>query len=249
VTSPLKPGPTLAVNEFSDAFFSKELNKRYVFGINEYSEQIANMIKIDGFIDDYATFPDWSGVPVFKLADVESDSLVVSCVTANRPITALNKLRQSGIKAYCDYFSLADANKGKLQQVMAIAEFRKDYGRNTAEYKWIRELFFDDESRDVFDCIMKFRLQGNLQAMTRFEYAVDRQYFEPFLQLSPEETFVDGGGFDGFTSKQFVAHCPEYSAIHFFEPSHKTLTLAQKNLSGLQNIHYYPLGLYETSTM
>jgi FkbM family methyltransferase len=103
-------------------------------------------------------------------------------------------------------------------------------------------------SCDSFDRIMDFRIAGNLEVMANFEYAADRQYFEPFCSLGKSEVFVDGGGFDGFTSLQFAARCPEYSAIHFFEPSPKTLAIAKAKLSKLKHIHYHSVGLYDQAT-
>lgn len=95
---------------------------------------------------------------------------------------------------------------------------------------------------------MEFRLSANLQAMVDFEYAPDRQYFEPFAPLNKGEVFVDGGGFDGFTSLEFMKRCPEYASIHFFEPSRTALAIAQDKLTGLPNIHYHPVGLYDHLT-
>jgi FkbM family methyltransferase len=84
--------------------------------------------------------------------------------------------------------------------------------------------------------------------MSKFEYATDRQYFEPFLKLNTGEVFVDGGGFDGFTSQEFVVRCPDYSAIHFFEPSAAMLIAAKSKLSELTRIHYHQVGLYNNNS-
>ena len=188
------------------------------------------------------------GVPVIKLSAVETDSMVLSCVTANRPLTALKKLSQIGIHNCCDYFSFADASEGKFSQVAAIAETRLDYQKHADNYQWVRKQLYDEESVDVFDRILQFRLHGDLQPMSKFEYAADRQYFEPFLKLNTGEVFVDGGGFDGFTSQEFVVRCPDYSAIHFFEPSAEMLIAAKSKLSELTRIHYHQVGLYDNNS-
>jgi FkbM family methyltransferase len=92
---------------------------------------------------------------------------------------------------------------------------------------------------------MNFRLNGDLQPMSVFQYAADRQYFEPFLGLRAGEVFVDGGGFDGFTSREFARRCPDYKAIHLFEPSDRMLAVARNNLADLARVTYHPLGLYD----
>lgn len=101
------------------------------------------------------------------------------------------------------------------------------------------------ESRRVFDKLMTFRLTGNLAAMADFEYAAERQYFEPFVELGTDEVFVDGGGFDGFTTEEFARRCSDYAAIHFFEPSTNVMAKAKEKLTHLARINFHGLGLYE----
>ena len=132
----------------ADAFFRRfcgeEKIKRYVFGINEYAENVARICNIDGFIDDFSKAATHMGKPVCKLGSVAPDSLVVSCVTASFPVSALANLQQAGIRHFADYFALADASGGKLPQVTAIAETRDDYREHAAEYLWLRERLCDE---------------------------------------------------------------------------------------------------------
>jgi FkbM family methyltransferase len=235
---------TSAAMFYNDFFFGGQ-KKRYLFGINEFSDAIASKVEVDGFIDEYTEMPSWRGKPIVRLSSVELGSLVVSCVTQARPKTAINKLIKAGVVSSIDYFAFADASEGLLPQVPAISDTRSDYKDHAGDYQWVREQLFDEESRNVFDCVMNFRLAGSLVAMEQFEYAADRQYFEPFVQLSKGEVFVDGGGFDGFTSLEFAARCPEYTAVHFFEPNQVTLALAKEKLSQLGRIYYHPLGLFD----
>lgn len=231
--------------EFYRRFFGKEKIRRYVFGINEYAGNVARIADIDGFIDDFTKAGTWMGKPVYKLGSIATDSLVISCVTASFPVSALANLHKAGICQYADYFSLADASAGQLPQVTAIAETRDDYREHAAEYLWVRERLRDEASRDILDRLMNFRLSGDLRPMSVFEYAADRQYFEPFLGLRAGEVFVDGGGFDGFTSQEFASRCPGYKAIHLFEPSARMLAVARTNLADLARVTYHPLGLYD----
>lgn len=230
---------------FLRRFCGEEKIKRYVFGINEYAESVAKICNIDGFIDDFSRAATWMGKPVCKLGSVAPDSLVVSCVTASYPVSALDNLQKAGIRHFADYFALANASGGRLPQVNAIAETRDDYREHAAEYLWLRERLCDEPSRNILDRLMNFRLGGDLQPMSVFEYAADRQYFEPFLGLRAGEVFVDGGGFDGFTSREFARRCPDYKAIHLFEPSDRMLAVARNNLADLARVTYHPLGLYD----
>lgn len=236
--------------DFYDEFHSSSKNKRYLLGINEFSEAIASQVEVDGFIDEYTKMTTWRQKPIVGLASVEPGSMVVSCVTQARPKTAIAKLKKAGIAHCIDYFAFADASEGRLPQVAAISDTRADYSDHSQDYAWVRQQLFDDESRNIFDRVMDFRLAGNLQAMEQFDYAADKQYFEPFVELRKGEVFVDGGGFDGFTSLEFALRCPEYAAIHFFEPCKPTLALAKQKLSHLERVNYHPVGLFDrTATL
>lgn len=231
--------------EFFRLYFGETQARRYVFGINEYAENVARAVDIDGFIDDFTTATTWLDKPVHRLRQVPPDSLVLSCVTANFAITALAKLAAAGIRHFADYYAIADASGGQLPQVHAVAETRQDYLIHGDNYRRLRDRLVDDSSRETFDRLLDFRLNADLRAMTAFSYAADRQYFEPFLDLHSRETFVDGGGFDGQTSRQFATHCPDYGVIHLFEPSAKMIATAQKELADLNRVTYHQLGLYE----
>jgi len=233
---------------FHDRFFSDSGIRRYLYGINEYSEHLARFIDVDGFIDDFTERKTWLGKPVFRLSEIDPDCHVVSCITANFTHSALDKLRQAGIHHIIDYIALADASGGALPQIRAIAQTRIDHREHCADYEWVRRQLFDARSRDTLDRLMAFRLRGDIEAMEAFAYAPQKQYFEPFAWPQEGEVFVDGGGFDGSTSLEFAARCPHFGAIHFFEPSPVALDLAQARLHALDRITYHPVGLYNRAT-
>ena len=234
--------------DFYREFSAGNGRKRYLFGINEYSTHIAGVMEVDGFIDDFSTRQSWLGRPVLKFADIERDCMVVSCVTSNYTHTVMDKLQAGGIGAYISYIAFADASAGVLPQVREIVDTREDHALHADKYAWVRELLTDAESQNVFDRLLAFRLNGDIDAMRHFEYAAERQYFEPFAKLEPGEVFVDGGGFDGFTSLEFAARCPQYGAIHLFEPGAAMLAVAREKLSGMERVEFHPLGLYDRAT-
>lgn len=239
----------LSSKSFYENFIKTDQNiKRYVFGINQYADSVAKVADIDGYIDQYTDKSSYNGKPVVKLENLPKESLVVSSVTNSRPKTAILKIDEAGIQNHIDYFAFADASDGKVPQLSCITDMRIDYGLHEPQYEWIRSLLVDEESIKTFDRVMNFRLNANLKSLEFFSFRVDEQYFEPFLGLAPGEVFVDGGGYDGFTTLEFTKRCPSYHSVHFFEPSEKNLLLARKNLGFLDNINYHQLGLYDAKT-
>lgn len=231
---------------FHAEFFGNTTQKRYVLGINEFADAVANKAKLDGFVDEYTTATEYRGIPIVKLSDVPAGSMVISTVTQARPKTAMNKLLGLNGVLSMDYFAVADASHFQLPQVPALADTQKEHAAHPEKFEWVRDLFADQESREVFNRVMEFRLNANLRAMRFFDYTADQQYFEPFVKFAPGEVFVDGGGFDGYTTEEFIARCPDYKSVHFFEPTDNTLNTAKIKLAGHRDIDYHQLGLFDS---
>ncbi|MEW6415507.1 MAG: FkbM family methyltransferase [Pseudomonadota bacterium] len=235
----------MEADEFFARFTAGRVPGRYLFGINEFSRRIADAIEVDGFIDDYAQETLHAGKPVLRLAEVPKDAWVVSCVTNARPTTAMRRIQACGIENYLDYFAFAQASRGRIRSIPAIEDTVIDYREHAEKYSWVRRVLEDEESRRVFDDVMNFRLSGDLRAMARFDYAAERQYFEAFCELAHGEVFVDGGGYDGFTTLEFARRCPAYARIHFFEPVEAAMQTARAKLEGLGNVVYHSVGLFD----
>ena len=119
-----------------------------------------------------------------------------------------------------------------------------DIKSNLSKYRQIYELLHDKESKNQMYNILNFRISYDLNYMRSFSAKEDVQYFEEFLNLKENnEVFVDIGGFDGYTSEEFIKKCPNYSSVHIFEPEELNFLLAQDRLSKYQNINYYKKGL------
>ncbi|MDA8129104.1 MAG: FkbM family methyltransferase [Betaproteobacteria bacterium] len=235
-------------DEFFTRFASSSTPDRYLFGVNEFSVRVANEIGVDGFIDDYTSEKNFMEKPVLRLGEVPKSAWVVSCITNARPKTAMQRLGAHGIEKCLDYFAFSRASQGRIRPIPAIEDAGIDYRLNPEKYTWVRSILADDESRKVFDDVLSFRLLGNLDSMKRFDYAAERQYFEDFFSFAGEEVFVDGGGYDGFTSLEFVKRSPHYSKIHFFEPVESAMLAAKDKLKGLDSIVYHSVGLYDRKT-
>lgn len=115
---------------------------------------------------------------------------------------------------------------------------------NRAKYFWVENLFKDSLSIEQYHKIINFRLTANLNYLEGFVDKQKEQYFEPFLNLKSEgEVFVDVGGFDGFTTQQFIKRCPNYTGIYFFEPEDRNFHIAKTNLKDHSRIKFYDQGL------
>lgn len=225
---------------------------KYIFGINEYAISIASNVDVDGFIDEFTTDKEFLGKPIIQLYDLPEGSMVVSVVVLALPLTALKKLRGLSIR-HLDYFRFWQYSGINLKQVIYHShdDFVIDFNVHRLNYDWIYSLLTDEESHNVLTRIINFRLSNDLKYMESFENALDRQYFESFLELRQKnEIFVDVGCFDGFTTIEFIKQCPNYKEIHVFEPEPLNMSIIKDRLKEFSRINYHDYALSnETQTL
>lgn len=230
--------------DFCDAFASAEPSRRFVMGIGEYAQSIATAVEIAGFVDDFTSLSSLGNTPIRRLAEVPEDALVV-VASMLRPVTALRAVNDRGLRAL-DYFAFCRFSGLELRPVAFWPAFIVEYDRHRGRFDAIRGRLADAESVQLFDDLVTFRTQSDLDAMSRYAFDPDGQYFEDFLHLRDEgETFVDVGSFDGQTSLHFATQVPEFARIYAFEPSAENRVLVEERLGqfGQDRAVVLPYGL------
>lgn len=236
-----KTQDNIVLKEFSEKFIKDSTVKKYLFGRNIYANKIVAQVDIDGFIDDYYTDKVYLGKQVIKLEEVPKNSFVLVLSGGNTQ-SALKKVREVGLECL-DYYSFYHHANIELTEVCMNENFRQEYDANSEKFENIYTMLEDEESKNIFYQIVNFRYSYDLKYLKGFKNSEDKQYFEDFLKLEPGEIFVDVGGYDGYTTEEFIRLCPNYNAVHIFEPEYKNLQEIKKRLKGCQNIHLYGIGL------
>ena len=228
--------------EFVQDFCGVKSVPRFIMGRNIYAKSLLSKMSVDGIIDDFAEDKHYHGVPIIKLDQVPKEALVL-CVAGGRPISAKNLLEKRNIRSL-DYFAFYKLSKLELLPMRFNEGFEVDYKINNSEYQWIYGRLADEESRKCFEKLVGFRFTYDMKYLEGFTHREDVQYFEKFLNLGIEpETFLDVGSFDGFTSLEFIKHCPDYKSIHIFEPDPVNLPVCKQALSIYENVSFHPFGL------
>jgi FkbM family methyltransferase len=223
--------------------------KRFVLGTGDYAQSIPTAIEIAAYVDDFTADNERDGIPIVRSADVPADGLVV-VASMLRPRTAMQAAQSQGLRAL-DYFAFARFSGLPVRPVTFWPEFEADFEAHRDAYLEVRGRLADQESVDLFDNLVRFRIQADLEAMTAYEFDQVNQYFEPFLELQYSgETFVDVGSFDGQTSLQFAARAQEFAHIYAFEPSETNQRAVQENLApyGSDRVTVFPYGLGDHET-
>lgn len=222
--------------------FMANPSRRYLFGATPYAAGIISTTTIQGVIDDHLKATSFFGVPVVRMTEAPKDALVVATIIG-RPHTASQNLREAKLE-HCDYFTFHRHSGLELPRARFWTGFGEDASVHIADLELVRDRLADDPSRELLNSILNFRLSANTDWIKSFRENQANQYFEPFLHLMPSnESFVDVGCFDGQTSADFIARCPEFNAVHIFEPDPCNFSLVQKRFEGKERVRYYPVGL------
>ncbi|WP_181243882.1 FkbM family methyltransferase [Chamaesiphon polymorphus] len=218
--------------------------KRYLFGRNETSQQVSQIIEIDGFIDDYAELgTTWQEKPVLSTQNVPNNAFIVNCVLCVRPRTAENRIKDFGFSKIIPYADLCQTLPEAFPLPSFVLETRRDLEQNIAKWNKLYERLSDDRSKSVLSDLLKFRLTANYQYLIDYQFRIWEQYFEPFMYRHSDEVFVDCGGFDGDTTEEFCKRYPDYKKVFLFEPSATNLAKARQRLQNFRNIEMIELGV------
>ncbi len=181
--------------------------------------------------------------PIVDISDIPDEALVVMVVPIGRPLIAEKKVKQHQFKSL-DYYSFYKYSELDIKHLPFWDGFNEDFKIHYDKYNKIYNLLSDKISKNQFYNIINFRLSYDINYMRGFSYIADKQYFEDFLMLKKNgETFVDIGAYDGYTSEEFIRHCPDYKSVYLFEPEEKNLSEARDRLSGKRDISFIQKGL------
>lgn len=228
--------------QFCEDFFRDSFVPKYILGRNIYAECVARNVNVSGFIDDFTTDTSHLDRPVVKTVDVPKNALVLNA-SGGRTLSAKARLNSAGLRNL-DYFAFYKVSGLSLLPMRFNQGFEVEFSSNVSKYEWIYQRLIDEESRAVFKKLVSFRCDYDISHLEGFTQREDVQYFEDFLELNQDgETFVDVGGYDGFTTLEFIKRCPRYNSVHVFEPVNANMQKCNANLRDFPNVHCYPIGL------
>ncbi len=231
----------LYAKEFMQEFSADNDVPKYVYGINIYTEKIIKHYKISGVIAEKLQQNTYCNVQVRHIDAVEDNALVIQ-VIRGIPVTEERRIKKYQFRSI-DLFAFIKHSNNPVFEIDFWEGFNEDFRNNKSKYDKIYDLLSDAASKNEFFNLINFRLSHNLKYMKGFIHREKEQYFEDFFTLDAGEVFVDVGGFDGFTTQEFIKRCPHYSMVYFFEPDETNTQKAKSLLSKNNNIDYLRYGL------
>ncbi len=220
----------------------------YILGTNRYGVTMSKWLRekqknVVGYINDFVDYEYFEGLPVFKTTHNFTKSIIINCIVEGRTIDAENTIEKVNPIASIDYFALQSTFSNELEPVSFLNN-TDDILTDIESYEFLFERLSDDLSKKHFENIINFRLNRDIKFLKEFEFRIKEQYFEAFFFLKENPSFIDGGGFDGQTSKIFAEKYPDYNKIYFFEPFVNSFELSKKTLKDFKQVEMFQKGLW-----
>jgi len=222
--------------------FINSNRKKYIIGINKFTKQVLKYVDVDGVIDDFTRVQSSRKKDILKIDEVEKDSLILSVATGS-PQELNQGLEKRGFE-YFNYLAFYKYSGFELVSPPFMSDFKDDFLANEIEYKKTYDLLADEESKEVFEKIINFKISFDFSFMEGFSNNFDEQYFDKNLIPSFENiTFVDAGAYVGDTLKQIIKNYPDYKKIYCIEPNALHLKIAKRDFGDLENVEFINCGL------
>ncbi len=244
------------LSEYADLLNSPE--RIYLFGCSkqqgsDIKKGFENLgYKIEGFIDNDPNKQgkDFLGVKVYSLDEVKqiNKNPLIVITTAGWLNVVKQQLKMNGFSKIIPYQILYLFNPDVFKSGIAFSNLLGEVMANFDEYAKTYRMLADNKSRIIYINLLLFRLTYNDDytfISCGSKENVVRYFNDKIISLSENEVFVDGGGFDGDTTLEFITAAKKsYKKVYLFEPDKSNLHKAKSNLKAYDNIEFFDRGLF-----
>ncbi len=201
-------------------------------------------IKISGIFasDEYVRGHSFEGYKVKKLSEIEKeyDDFVILLCFAAFTDELLEKI-----------FSIHKRHEVLAPDVPVFGDtlFDEEYFlRHKEELFRAYSLLSDDYSKKVFSNVLNFKLSGKIELLREIETSKDEVY-ENILKLKSDEHYLDLGGYDGDTVREFIKKVNnKYASITVLEPDVKNFKKLERNTAQIENITLFNQAVWDVDT-
>lgn len=240
-----------SVKKKAKYFFNDLKGEVYILGTNKYGICTANWLErigiaVKGFINDFMDESIYEGYKIMNTSELKGQLNIINCIIEGRSIEARQNILKFRPSSQIDYFALQLAFPDDLIQLDFLSD-TDSIAEDADRYKRLYNDLNDEDSKETLENIINFRLNREIDFLKDFRFRLSEQYFESFFKLETHPVFVDGGGFDGGTSKQFSTNYSAYESIYYFEPNDLSFKNSQENLSKIKKVNFFKKGLWDKS--
>ena len=116
------------------------------------------------------------------------------------------------------------------------------YLSHKTEFERVRELLADDQSRLVFDSVIKYKLTGRIEYLVECESEVDETYAD-ILKADRFEYTADLGAYNGDTARELSGYSPKLKEIYALEPDRRNFRKLSEYSASEERFKVIPFNL------
>ncbi len=184
---------------------------------------VSTVIASDGFVRS-RTFRGFEVKAVSQLENEIGDFAVALCFASPLP-QVIDNIKE-----------LSKRHRVIMPSVPVFGDsiFNKDFLKdNLPAIENAYSLLCDEQSKKVFESIIRFQITGDLNCCFDCETSKDEAF--AILGLGESESFLDLGAYRGDTVEEFLKHTKSYKKIVAVEPDKRTFKKLQANCENIKN--------------
>ena len=179
--------------------------------LDDIGVQISDIMASDEFVRGHS----FMNIRVKKLAEIEElygdDFIILVCFGSQLP-DVMDRI-----------YAIADKHELYAPNVPVVGEglFTLEYARaHRAQIKAAYELMADEQSKMVYENIIRYKLSGDIRLLRECESPQEEMF--DLLKVGTEEIYVDLGAYNGDTLVEFMNETSmKFSKLYAMEPDHK----------------------------
>ena len=177
--------------------------------LDRYGIEVSDFFASDGFVRGQV----FHGKTVLSFSDIKkkyNDFIIILSFGSSLPDVLAN------IYNLADEYELYAPDVPVSGDTLFTLDFYKD---NFEKFEKAFSLLSDDESKDIYNNIVKFKISGDISYLRK---AISPKTAEQeLLNFDEYETFIDCGAYNGDTARKFIAEAKNASTVYAIEPDRK----------------------------
>lgn len=225
----------------------------YLFGASRLGRKFlsycaASHFSVKGFLDNN---PDlWGknldGVQVFPPHDVRDLATPVFVVSGY--LTSITRqLNEMGFRHVIP-FPILFLFSGVFEPELGYGGMCEELILNKCRFVEALRHFPEKRSRKVLNHVILFRMSFNPECLVEIcdsDNNTERYFGHPFFKIPENPVFIDGGGYDGDSTRDFIDWCSgKYRKVLLFEPDPILIQRARARLDHQPNVEFLSCGLH-----
>ena len=208
--------------------------------LDEIGAPVADIMASDEFVRGHS----FLGCRVKKLSEIEElygeDFLILVCFGTQLP-DVMERI-----------YGIAERHELYAPNVPVVGEglFTLEYARqHRNELKQVYDLLADEQSRQVFEGVIRYKLSGEIEYLREVETPASEKF--ELLQIGTEETYVDLGAYNGDTLIEFLNETSmQFKKLYAMEPDAKNYRKLKRRLYmiGSELLYAYNCGAWHEDT-